>query len=102
MISQSATSYPERLKPAVFVSLSGTAEEAAEKLNKAAKNSPQALKRNTFSTTHGTTEVVPFPTICVNQSSSATCEAVPFPVSKMIHESSSMRNDHARCQYRQY
>ena len=31
------------------------------------ESSPQALKRNTFSTTCGTTEVVPFPTTCVNQ-----------------------------------
>jgi hypothetical protein len=36
------------------VALSGTAEEAAEKLGKAAKSSPRALKRDTFSTTYGT------------------------------------------------
>jgi hypothetical protein len=41
-------------------------EEAAEKLDKAAKSSPRVLKRNTFSMTYGTTKVVPFPTACVN------------------------------------
>ena len=34
----------------------GTPEEVAEKLNQAVKSSPQALKRNTFSPTSGTTE----------------------------------------------
>jgi hypothetical protein len=37
--------------PASLLGLGGTTEEAAEKLNKASKSSPQALKRNTFSTT---------------------------------------------------
>jgi len=64
---------PQGLKPAFLKVLVGTAEEAAEKLTKAAKSSPQALKRNTFSTTYGTTEVVPFPKTCVNRSFSAAC-----------------------------
>jgi hypothetical protein len=50
-----------------------------KKSTKAAKSSPQALKRNAFSTTDGTTEVVPFPTTCVNRSFSAAFEAVPYP-----------------------
>jgi hypothetical protein len=37
------------------------AKEAAKKLVKGAKGSPPALKRDTFSAAHGTTEVVPFP-----------------------------------------
>jgi hypothetical protein len=57
----------------------GTAEQAAEKLGEVAKGSPRALKRNTFSITYGTTEVVPFPRTCLNQSFSAACEAVPYP-----------------------
>jgi len=61
------------LKPAFLSALNGTTEKAAEKLDKAAKNSPQALMRNSFSTTYGTTEVVPFPKTCVNQSFSASC-----------------------------
>ena len=49
-------------------------EKAAEKLSKAARSSPQALKRETFSTTYGTTKVVPLPKTCMNQSYSAACE----------------------------
>jgi hypothetical protein len=79
------------VKLAFFQTLGGTAKEAAEKLYKAVKSSPQALKRNTFSATYGTTEVVPFPKNWANQSFSAACkaaciegfsgtaEAVPFP-----------------------
>jgi hypothetical protein len=64
----------------------GTTEEAAEKLGEVAKGSPRALKRNTFSITYGTTEVVPFPRTCLNQSFSAACEVVPFQnKSKLSH-----------------
>jgi len=70
---------PSGAKARIFVAHGGTAEQAAEKVDKAAKNSPQALKRDTLSTTYGTTKVVPFPKPCVNQSFSAACEAVPCP-----------------------
>ncbi len=73
------SAYPQRLKPEPVVTPDGTAEEAAEKVGKAAKNSPQALKRDIFSTTYGTTKVVPFPKPYVNRSFSAACEAVPYP-----------------------
>jgi hypothetical protein len=70
---------PSGAKVRILVGLNGTAEEAAEKVEKGRKSSPQALKRDTFSATHGTTEVVPFPKPCVNQSFSASCEAAPYP-----------------------
>jgi hypothetical protein len=40
---------------------------ASEQVGQGARSSPPALKRDTFSTTDGTTEVVPFPRTCVNQ-----------------------------------
>ncbi len=70
---------PQGLKPAYLLARGGTAEEAAEKVEKDTKSSPRALKRNALSATCGTTEVVPFPRTCVNHSFSATCEAVPCP-----------------------
>jgi hypothetical protein len=42
---------PQGLKPGFLKVLTGTAKEAAEKLDKASKSSPQALKRNAFSMT---------------------------------------------------
>jgi hypothetical protein len=70
---------PQGLKPTYLLARGGTAEEAAEKVSKGAKNSPQALKRDALSMTYGTTEVVPFPKTRVNQSFSAAGEAVPYP-----------------------
>src|SRR5271157_1989846 len=67
--------------------LNGAVEETGGKLDKTRKSPPQALKRNIFSTTYGTTKVVPFPKTRANQSFSAACEAVPFP--KPIYETSS-------------
>jgi hypothetical protein len=48
---QLARHVPQRLKPAFFRALNGTALEPAEKVDKAEKSSPQALKRNAFSMT---------------------------------------------------
>ncbi len=59
---------PSGAKVRILVGLNGTAEEAAEKVEKGRKSSPQAVKRDTFSATCGTTEVVPFPKPRVNQS----------------------------------
>ncbi len=70
---------PSAAKAAYLAGSSDTAEQAAEKIDKAAKSSPQALKRDTFSTTYGTTKVVPFPKHRANQSFSAACKAVPYP-----------------------
>jgi hypothetical protein len=40
---------------------------APEEASRSARSSPLALKRDTFPTTDGTTEVVPFPRICMNR-----------------------------------
>jgi hypothetical protein len=67
--------YRRRLKVTSYGNPSG-AKQATEKLDQAAKSS---RRRNALSATYGTTEIVPFPKTCVNQSFSAACEVVPFP-----------------------
>jgi hypothetical protein len=73
------SAHPQWLKPDTVAGPGGTAKEAAEKVGKSAKESPQALKRDTFSTTYGTAKAVPYPKPCVNQSFSPNCKAVPYP-----------------------
>jgi len=70
---------PSGAKVRILVGLNGTAEEAAEKVEKGRKSSPQALKRDTFSATHGTTEVVPFPKPRIANLISRSCFLLAFP-----------------------
>ncbi len=79
LVYGSSPGVAQGLKPAYLSGRGGTAEEAAENVEKGTKSSLRALKRNAFSATCGTTEVVPFPRTCVNHSFSAACEAVPNP-----------------------
>lgn len=39
----------------------------------------EGLKPAFFQVLNGTAEAVPYPKTCVNQSSSAACEALPYP-----------------------
>ncbi|MGB9205508.1 MAG: hypothetical protein WCB94_16240 [Terriglobales bacterium] len=79
LVYRSAPALPQGLTPAYFSALDGTAEEAAEKVEKGTQSLPQALKRDALSAAGCTTEVVPFPRTCANRRFSASCEAVFYP-----------------------
>ncbi len=68
-----ARDYSFQHYPVVGRAENGTALEAANKLGKGEKSSPQALKRDILPATYGTTEVVPFPRAGVDQGFSAAC-----------------------------